>query len=99
MFLVNILRFTFADMRFVNYFIISFANGGPRRKACAQTYADNDYFAVKIDDVNGSCEGLTWAWGSDQQFEPGYSYLMKKETIEIYQPLVSFFNLNIVFLY
>lgn len=83
------LKVTYSDMRFVNYTIISNAAGGPKRQACAESYADNNYFAAKIDDFTGSCEGLTWTWGSNQQFDQGYSYFMKINTIEIFQPSVS----------
>ena len=83
-------RWAWSDLRFVNYTIVSQATSpGPGRQGCAEAYADNEYFAARIHDVTGVCEGLKWSWGSTKQYESGYSYLNKLKTVEIYQPPVS----------
>jgi hypothetical protein len=85
-------RVVLSDRRFVNYTIVTTGTSAHSgRRACAEKYADNEYFAAKINDVTGVCTGLTWSWGRNQQYDPGFSYLMKIKTIKIYQPAVSFF--------
>lgn len=53
-------------------------------RACAKASTDNRFLATRIQKNTGECDALTWDWGSDPQYEDGFSYLRKTKTIESY---------------